>query len=318
MKFLQKYSPAMVLDRLYRSHAVQWLLRLADRLKPPGFDGLSLLAVGRFFFRGLFDGTITTRASSIAFKFFMAIFPAIIFFFTLIPYIPVKGFHETLMDLLQSVLPEAIVPLAYATIDDIVSRQNGGLLSLGFFLALYFSINGVLGVIVAFNQTSHSLETRSTIQQYFISIMLMLLISGVVIISLLIIVAGSHGMNYLVSAGLIEKALVFYLIRYGKWLVIALMVFFVISLLYYLAPSRKERFRFISAGSSLATLLSLLASTGFNLYVNNFGNYNAVYGSIGTFIVLMMWFYLNALALLIGFELNASITEARQKKTLTV
>jgi membrane protein len=278
----------------------------------PGFDGMPLYDVIVFFIKGLMDGAITTRASSIAFKFFLALFPAIIFVFTLIPYIPIHNFQKTLLDTMQSSLPNNFYVLLSSTITDIISRQNGGLLSFGFIMALYFSSNGILGVIVAFNNTSHSLETRKWWQQYLISIVLTIILVLIVVLSIGLILLGTAGLKYLITAHILKRSLVLYLLKYGRWIVVLLMVFFGASFLYYLAPAKKLRFRFISAGSTLATLLFIATTSGFNFYVNNFARYNALYGSIGTIIVIMMWLYLNSIALLVGFELNASIFSAKK------
>jgi membrane protein len=282
----------------------------------PGFDGMPLYDVIVFFIKGLMDGAITTRASSIAFKFFLALFPAIIFVFTLIPYIPIHNFQKTLLDTMQSSLPNNFYVLLSSTITDIISRQNGGLLSFGFIMALYFSSNGILGVIVAFNNTSHSLETRKWWQQYLISIVLTIILVLIVVVSTGLILMGTAGLKYLITAHILKRSLVLYLLKYGRWIVVLLMVFFGASFLYYLAPAKKLRFRFISAGSTLATLLFIATTSGFNFYVNNFARYNALYGSIGTIIVIMMWLYLNSIALLVGFELNASIFSAKKSHAI--
>ncbi len=296
-------------SRLFRAFRI-----ITKRIILPGFDRMPLYDVIVFFIKGLMDGSITTRASSIAFKFFLAMFPAILFLFTLIPYIPIQHFQRTLLETIHTSVPENFYVLINSTITDIISRQQGGLLSFGVVMALYFASNGILGVIVAFNNTSHSIETRKWWQQYMISIVLMVILSLIVVISTALILLGTAGIKYLNHAHILDQSLVLYLIKYGRWVVVLLMVFFAISFLYYLAPAKRQRFRFISAGSTLATLLFLATTSGFNFYVNNFAKYNALYGSIGTIIVIMMWLYFNSIALLVGFELNASIAIA--KKTL--
>ena len=297
-------------SRLFRAFRI-----ITKRIILPGFDRMPLYDVIVFFIKGLMDGSITTRASSIAFKFFLAMFPAILFLFTLIPYIPIQHFQRTLLETIHTSVPENFYVLINSTITDIISRQQGGLLSFGVVMALYFASNGILGVIVAFNNTSHSIETRKWWQQYMISIVLMVILSLIVVISTALILLGTAGIKYLNHAHIIDQSLVLYLIKYGRWVVVLLMVFFAISFLYFLAPAKRQRFRFISAGSTLATLLFLATTSGFNFYVNNFAKYNALYGSIGTIIVIMMWLYFNSIALLVGFELNASIAIA--KKTFT-
>lgn len=300
--------------RIRNLRIVRIFVGLLGKIVLPGFDGMSLYEVLKFFIRGLLDGAITTRASSIAFKFFIAIFPAIIFLFTIIPYIPLKDFQDVLMQTIQGMLPQNFYNIVEETVRDIVTRQHGGLLSVGFFLTIYFSMNGILGMITAFNNTTHSIETRPLVKQYLISFLLLLILSFIVLFTVAMIVGSSAFLNLLVDQGFLTRSLTYYLILYGKWIIIIGMLFFAISFMYFLAPARRTQFRFISAGSTLATLLFLATTSGFNYYVNNFATYNAVYGSIGTLIVIMMWLYFNAIVLLIGFELNASIANARLQR----
>ncbi len=303
-------------ELLLSSKLFKTFQRVTKKIILPGFDGMPLFDVIIFFIKGLMDGAITTRASSIAFKFFLALFPAIIFFFTLIPYIPVENFQATLLEQLHDAVPENFYLLLSSTITDIVSRQQGGLLSVGFVLALYFASNGFLGLIVAFNNTSHSIETRKVLQQYLISIVLMIIISILLFASICLILIGTGALNYLEAHKILNGDFVIFVIKFGKWIVVLLMVFFAISFMYFLAPAKKERFRFISAGSTLATILFIATTLGFNYYVDNFAQYNALYGSIGTIIIILMWLYLNSISLLVGFELNASISSA--KKSLAI
>lgn len=300
--------------RFRNTKAVCLLVNITRKLVLPGFDGVPLYDVLWFFLRGLINGAITTRASSVAFKFFVAMFPAIIFLFTIIPYIPINNFQETLLGTIKGLLPGNFFTIVESTVQDIITRQRGGLLSVGFLLALYFSSNGILGMITAFNNTTQSIETRSLLKQYIVSLLLVFILSLILLLTVAMIMGGTAGLNFLVERGLLEHALVYYLAKYGTWAVVMIMLFFAVSFMYYLAPARKTRFRFISAGSTLATLLFLAAIGGFNYYVNYFAKYNALYGSIGTLIVIMMWFYFSALVLIIGFELNASIAGARVHK----
>jgi membrane protein len=293
---------------------VRILVMLTRKIILPGFDGMPLYNVLAFFVRGLMNGAITTRASSVAFKFFVALFPAIIFFFTLIPYVPIENFQMTLLQTVQGVLPENFYRLVDTTIQDILLQHHGGLLSVGFVLALYFASNGILGMITAFNNTTHSIETRSVFKKYLISIVLVLIIVVILMIAITAIIAGTSIINYFFNHHLIGSRINYYLLKVCNWTVVVLMVFFVVSFIYYLAPARKTRFRFISAGSTLATFLFIGATAVFNYYFDHFSNYNALYGSIGSLLMIMMWFYFNSVVLIIGFELNASIAGAKKRK----
>ncbi len=287
--------------------------RLARKIILPGFDGIPLYDVILFFFKGIRKSSLISRANSLSFTFMLAIFPAIIFFFTLIPYIPVDNLQETILQSLSNIMPENAFKTVESTIRDLISLHRGGLLSLGFLMAIYFSSNGVMGIMKAFNRTSHTIETRSTLMLIVISIVLVAIIVSILIIATSLLIFASYLIKQYASEGLSDDGITPILIIIGKWVFTYLLIFIVISFIYYLAPAGKRHFKFISAGSTLATILSLLFMMGFNYYIDNFAQYNKLYGSLGTLIILMIWINLNAIALLIGFELNASILDAKRK-----
>ena len=289
-----------------------FIIQIARRIKPIGFAGLSLYDVAIFFWKGLMEGAITTRASSLAFNFFLAFFPSIIVFFTLIPYIPIDGLQETLMELLAVVLPPSTNEITFTTLDDIINNPRGGLLSLGFILALYFSTNGINSLIEAFNSSYHIREIRPLIQQRILSLGLTLLLSVMLIIAIGLIIFGTVVVNYLVENSIITSSAAD-LIIYGKWMVMLTMLFFGISILFHLGPALKSKWKLFTPGSIFATIFIIITSIGFNYYINNFSQYNKIYGSIGTLMIILLWMYFNSIILLTGFELNASISNAKQK-----
>jgi membrane protein len=291
-------------------------LKFTKRIILPGFDGMPLYDVASFFFQGIFKGSLTSRASSIAFSFFLAVFPMIIVFFTLIPFIPISNFQEELLQFINNVIPDQAEGVIESTLIDIVQRPRGGLLSLTFLLALIFATNGFDSIIEAFNATYHQIETRSWIKQKVISVLLFLIIGVIIILSITLLTAGSFILKFLVEKAILTNMVTYYLLEAVKWFVLVAMFFFTISFIYYLGPAKASEFRFISAGSTLATFLSLVATLAFNFYVQNFSSYNALYGSIGTLLIILVWIYFNSIILLIGFELNASIRQAHIKKYL--
>ncbi len=298
-----------------------WLVRRGDELGErakkitlPFFDDVPLYDVALFFWKGIESGAITTRASAVAFNFILAMFPAIIFLFTLIPYIPIADFQNQLMDLIQSVLPNNAFMALQGTIEDIFTQPRGGLLSFGFFAAFIFSTNGIVSVIGAFNQTIHTIETRTWWNQRIVALILAVILTSLTALSVALITISEWVLDFLVTREIIRVDFTYYLLVGGKWLVIIMLFFFAFAFLFFFAPARKMKFRFISAGGSLATVLSIFISIGFSYYINHFGTYNTLYGSIGTLVVVMLWLYFNALILLIGFELNVSIWSARAKK----
>lgn len=289
------------------------LILKAKRITLPFFDNIPLYNVALFFWKGIYDGAITTRASAIAFNFMLAVFPTIIFLFTLIPYIPIDNFQVQLLELIQSVVPKNAFIAIKGTIEDIITQPRGSLLSFGFLAAFIFSTNGLVSVIVAFNRTIHAIETRNIVSLYFIAFGLSIILTTLTTMSVAMITASQRVFEFLLSKQIIRDDFLYYMLIGGKWLVILLLFFFAFAFLFYYAPARKMKFRFISAGGTLATILSVLISVGFSFYINNFGKYNTLYGSIGTLVVVMLWFYFMALILLIGFELNASIWSAQSE-----
>ena len=273
-----------------------------EKIYLPGFEGLQLFQVLTFFFKGIQKGSITTRASAVAFNTFLALFPAIIFLFTLIPFIPIHNFQFALFDLLKEVMPKKAFVAAEGAIIDIVHHQHRKLLSIGFISALYFSTNGVHSMIDAFNKTYHQIETRSFIRQRLVSIALVLITTALLMISLTFIFFSEMLIRHLPN-----KHNGIFLIQVCRFVVVSFLFFTVISFNFYIGPANKQGWKFISAGSTLATILSMLTTFGFAYYANNFGNYNKLYGSIGTLLIVLLWIYFNCLAMLFGFELNASI-----------
>ena len=285
----------------------------ARRVSLPGFDEIPIYDVGVFFLKSITEGSLTTRASAVAFSFFLALFPAVIFLFTLIPYIPIKNFQVELFLLIQEFLPAKAFSTVEGTIQDILTHQRGNLLSLGFFMALIFSTNGLASMMSAFDASLHTFKRRTWLGQRVIAILLLFILSVLITLTIALITGGQFAINYLVEHGLLRDNFTYYLLTFGKWVVTVALFFFAYSFLYYLAPAKKTRWRFISAGGTLATILSILTMIGFSYYITNFGQYNKLYGSIGTLLVVLLLFYLMSLILLIGFELNASINEAHQQ-----
>lgn len=288
------------------------LLNFTKKIRPIGLSGLSIYDISSFFYKGLIEGAITTRASSLAFNFFLAFFPAIIVLFTLIPYIPVDGFQETLMDILMNILPPSTNEITLETLDDIINNQRGGLLSLGFVLAIYFSTNGINSLIEAFNASYHISKTESILKQRFLSLIITFTLTIILIFTIALIIFGQFIINYLIEYEFInsnEKIL----FNLAKWFILISMLFLGISTIFNLGPSLKNKWRTFSPGAIFSTVFIIVTSLGFTYYIDNFGQYNKVYGSIGTLIIILLWIYFNAIILLTGFEINASIINAKKK-----
>jgi membrane protein len=274
----------------------------------PGFSPLPLYTVATFFFKEIGKDSLVNKASSLAYNSMLAIFPAIIFLFTLIPFIPKSiGFQEQLMKLIILVLPADAYGAFSTTLDEIVNKQNSGLLSFGFILSLFFATNGVHSLMMAFNKSSLIIETRSWLKQRLMAVALTLVIAFSVIVCIVAMTIGEIALNYIDTELNIKDALTTFAIQLTRWALLGILYFVTISILYRYGPAHAKKWKFFSAGSWLATILAFLTIWGFSFYINNFSSYNKVYGSIGTLIVIMIWLYLNSLILLVGFELNASV-----------
>jgi membrane protein len=294
----------------------RFVLKIASWTKKvtfPFMDGVPVYNVAIFFWRSIVDGALTTRASAIAFNFFLALFPAVIFLFTLIPYVPIPDFQEELFFLIKSVVPESTFETIEETLEDIITIPRGGLLSLGFFMALIFASNGIQSIMTAFDSTIHSINRRTWIGQWLISVVLLLILWVLLALAISLVTGGQALLDYLVGRFAIFDRFTYTLLTAGKWVIIVALFFFVYAFIYYMAPARKIKWRFISAGGTLATLLSIVTLFGFTFYINNFSQYNKLYGSIGTLLIILLLIYILSLVLLIGFELNASIYQAHRE-----
>lgn len=304
---------------------MSWVHRKLLKIKPysyfiewtkvivlPGFGSLPLYTVATFFFQEIARETLLNKASSLSYNFLLAIFPGIIFLFTLIPYIPVENFQEQLLSFISLVLPVDAYNTIRSTLEDIVTKQNSGLLSFGFLAALIFATNGIHSLMVAFNKSSLVPESRSWIKQRIVAVFLSMMVVIALTVGMTILTVSGYIFSYLKDdLGLLVGYWI-YIAAITRWLILIGIYFFTVSFLYKYGPAASKKWKFFNPGATLATILAILTMWGFAYYINHFNTYNKLYGSIGTLIVIMVWLYLNSLILLIGFELNASIALSKQ------
>ena len=298
----------------YHRKQFRWMVPYINKAKQvsfPGFDRVPAFNVLLFFFRGIRDGRVIARAEAVSFNLVLAVFPAILFLFTLIPLIPIENFQSDLLLLIQSILPASTYVVVQSIIEDIITIKHGGLLSFGFAFALVFSTNGIVALIDAFNVSIHVEESRSWLMQRAVAFVLVVSLFFLVTIGVSLMTITHRLLDFLVLKELMIQGWLYYMVVIGKWVVILGVFYFAYSFLYYWGPSKKSQYRFISAGASLATVLSILLTTGFGFYIDHFSRYNALYGSIGTLPIIMLMIFCYALAIIIGFELNIGIVAAR-------
>lgn len=307
----------------HKKFILQWspVSLLISRLKKIRFkkhEDVSLYRIVKIFLKNLDEDEITDRANGVAFNFILAIFPAIIFLFTLIPYVS-KYFpsinQESIMEFIAELMPATMYDVASTTVLDIVSNQRGGLLTLGFLFAMYLSTNGMMALMRAFNACYKTVENRKSWKTRLIATGLTFNMTFVLFLAIVLLVVGQFVLDYF-FVHIREFEIIniddftVYLILMLRFLVIFIVFFLSISAIYYFGPAIHYNWRFFSIGSFIATLLCLAVSYGFSFYITNFGTYNKVYGSIGVLIALMVWIQLITLVLLFGYEINASIHEA--------
>jgi membrane protein len=283
----------------------------------PGFQGLPLYDVVVFFMSQVQKVGLNDRARSIAFSFLMAIPAATIFLCTLIPYMPVsKKLTKQLLLITKEITPnQNTYMLVYNFLNDFLTKPRGGLLSIGLVISLYYASNAMIGLMRSFNKSlsPHSHFPRNFFHNRYIAIRLTLVLISLVIGSVIILVTQDTLLRYLFKGLQIHNNSMRGIFKTLRWVVIIPLFYFAIAFIYRHAPSIREKWRLFSPGTMLATVLMILVIFMFSFWVNKFGTYNKVYGSIGTILILMIVVYLNSLILLIGFELNVSIHSLQEK-----
>jgi membrane protein len=253
--------------------------RLGERFQHvilPGFDGVPLYDAIWFFIKGLQKGSLNTRASSVAFNFMLALGPGVIFLLTLIPYLPISNFQQEILGVFNRIMPEN----SYIAIESLLNeifQKRGGLPIFGLLLSLFFAHKGIVGILEAFSASYHAIDTRGFYNQRLIAAALVIIFYLLVITAALILFFSKSFVEKLVELDYIKTNTTYFMLLIGKWLIIIGITYFFISFLYYLAPQHKMKWRFFSAGSIIATILTLIASLGFSYFVNHFAPLNQFY-----------------------------------------
>ena len=288
---------------------VKWAVEYSKRLVLPGFQGLSVYHVTRFLKEGLQKGRINTRASAISFKVLLAFPPSLIVLLSLIPYIPIENFQENLMGSIAALLPHNAYDLVEGTLNDLLTRKHQTFLSISFILALIYTSNIFNAILMGFAHSYHVEVRRNAVRQQLLSFFLMLILSVIVIVGVGLITFSGVVFEYMRDVNIIGHDFIVFLLEIAKWLLVFFLFMLGISMLY--SAGSYGRWKAFSAGALFATFGVIVVSLLFAWYVNNFGNYNKLYGSVGTILVVMLWLFFNTMVLLIGFEINTSIDKAR-------
>lgn len=298
------------LERLKNARIVRIGKVIAMRLKPWGFEGLSLYSVAAFFIEGIQKGAIATRAAAISFRFFLAVFPVIIMLLSLIPIIPVEDFQENLFLSIKGFFPGDTFSLVESTVEDLVNKSHNTVFSIGFILSVFYASNSVNAILLGFNESYNIADKGNVLIIRLASVLLMLILGIFIFVAVVLIIFSGVAFDWLVGKGLVSQENVV-LLQLAKWVISLILIYMSITILYNVGDFEHRKWKTFSAGATLTTLLLILTSLGFAWFVNNFASYNKLYGSIGTFLLLLIWINLNSSILLIGFELNTSILKAK-------
>lgn len=282
----------------------------------PGFRGIPLLGVIRFFYTQADNLAFRERAAAVAFNFIMAIPPTAIFFFTLIPYLPVADrFHRELIILITEINPNIEVrQYILGFVEDFFTNQQTGLLSLGFLLAIFYASNAIMVMIRTFDKSLHKIPPkRFFFERRLRAIRLTTVVVFLLMGTILLLIGQGALFEWIMEELNITNHTVHAFIYAIKWIVILCLFTYATGFIYRHAPSHHVRWKIITPGSVIVTILTVATTWLFSLWVQESGSFNKLYGSIGTLLIIMLLLFINSYILLIGFELNVGIDQLKNK-----
>jgi membrane protein len=300
-------------SRIEKIPLLRNLARLLMRIKLPWLQGLSFYDLLELYVIGIIEGALTYHASAIAFSFFMALFPFALFILNLIPYIPIEGFQQDFLLFVKEGVPPNTYDAIANIINDIVHNSHSGLVSSGFILSIFLMANGLNGILGGFESSRHVLIKRGFLHQYLVSLGMSLLLSFLLIVTVATIVVFEVFIQKTMIQDVLSDRIP--LIVLGRYAFVILMILITTSVLFKFGTKHDKNRAFISIGSVFTTILIIILSYFFGIWVIRFSKYNELYGSIGTLLIMMFYIWINCMILLLGFELNAIITKLRKRNT---
>ena len=298
-------------NKLLKIPVINILVKLGKKIKVPGLQGMSLYDLLEMYFIGIINGALTSRAGAIAFSFFMALFPFLLFILTLIPFVPIEGFQKDFLMSLDQILPPTTSESVNLVVNDIFNNRYSGLLSFGVLTSIFLMTNGVNAIFGGFEYSYHVKVTRNMFKQFLVALSVSVVLSVLLLLTVAFTIYFEIGINNLKTNGWVENDVSW--IRTGRMAFFILMIYTSVSILYNFGVKDLKQRLFFTPGAILTTLLTILMFYLFGVYAEKFAQYNKLYGSIGTLLILMLFVWLNAIILLLGFELNASMNRLRLK-----
>ena len=298
-------------NRLLKIPILRNLILVLQRIKLPWLQGLSLYDLMELYILGIVEGGLTYHASAVAFSFFMALFPFALFILNLIPFIPIEGFQTDFLEFVKDGVPPNTYDAIYKIINDILNNSHSGLLSSGFVLSIFLMANGISGIISGFESSKHVIVKRGFLRQYLVAIGISMILSILLIVTVAAIVIFEVIIQQTIIQDVLSDRVP--LIEMGRYAFVILMILITSSILLRYGTKQFHKPRFISIGSVFTTILIIISSYFFGIWVIRFSKYNELYGSIGTLLILMFYIWINCMILLLGFELNAIIAKLKKQ-----
>ena len=298
-------------DILLKIPVIRQIILFCKKINLPGFGGLSVFDLIKTYIYGIIEGTFSTRAGSIAFSFFMALFPFLLFLLNLIPYVPIDNFQEKFLLFIDGILPPQTSEFFFPIIEDISANPRGGLLSIVFILTIFLMTNGINAIFSGFEFSYHVTINRNFFKQYIVALVVSVFLALMLLVTVVIIVYSEYIIGTLKSEDFISNDV--FWISTIRYLIFVILVYMVIAILYYYGIKEGKTIRFFSIGALVTTLLFMLTTYFFGIYIENFSNYNELYGSIGALLIMMLYIWINSNLLLLGFELNATLKTMRNQ-----
>ena len=308
---MAKKKSKFSLSSLYKHKA--WYKKAfawVKKTRIPLWGGLPIRLVAINFWRNMTEESVSNRAAVVAFNMFLAIFPAFIALFTLLPYVPVPKLADEIVDFMQEIMPSSAFDTIDETLRDVLQTRRGGLLSIGLIAAIYFASNGVFSLMSVLN--SHM--KRSYWRQKLISFWITLWLGGIIIIGVSLIVGLQFSENFITKATTLERALVADILSILQWILLGVLVCASNLIMYRHGDERSERWRYVLPGAIMATFLTAITSYGYTYYVGHFAHYNKLYGSLGAMIITMLWLNFNAMGIIIGHDFNRALINVHEQK----
>ena len=285
-------------------------------IKPPGFNGFSFYDLLEMYVIGIVKGTLSSRAGSISFSFFMALFPFLLFVLNLIPFIdsiiPIQNFDETVLSYMELFIPKETQGFFSDIFNDIRNKPRGGLLSSVFLLSVILTANGVSSIFVGFEVSYHVKLERNFFRQYIYALAVSVLLAFLLLMAVVIFFYFEFYILQNLN-NLIPNEINW--IRISQGLFFSFLTYISVSILYYFGTVEGRKTRFFSPGALMTTLLFLITTYGFGIYIDNFSTYNQLYGSIGALLIFLLYIWINATILLLGFELNATLSRLKSSSS---